>query len=217
MKCLLKCPYKLILFAAVILVTASCATSYRVDVTGYSDPVRSSALVPGRKVFVVHNPEADNPLLEKEVASKIATLLEQEGYRVSSNEDVGFRLTFNYGMDRGPVRIGSIRRPQTIKTYDPDTGKTSYTSVDTYEPLSVQYFTRSLSVRVIDGHKFRESGQKEVVWAADTLSEGKSADLRDVLNYLLVATFEYFGQDTGKAISVRLTPTDSRIVYLKGK
>jgi hypothetical protein len=166
---------------------------------------------------VEQHPNAGNPLLEKEVATKIGRLLEQQGYRSSSPEKADFRLTFSYGMDRGPVRIESIRRPQTVRTYDPDKTTTSYSTVDTYQPVSIQYFVRSLAVRVFDARKLRESGDAEVVWAADTLSEGTSADLRETLNYLLVATFEHFGQDTGKAIRMELTPGDSRIIRIKTK
>jgi hypothetical protein len=216
---------RLFIFVALIAIFASCATL--VDVTGYLDPAHRTFLVPGKSVSVVQNPNADNPLLEKEVASKIARLLEQQGYNLSTSEDADFRLTFNYGMGRGPLHTGTIRhhkpgRTETIRSYDPHSGTWSSQTVNipgstSYEPYSVQYHTRSLSIRVFDARKFRESGQKEVLWAADTMSEGESSDLRDVLNYLLVATFEHFGKDTGQAVRVKLTPADSRVRHLKEK
>ena len=44
----------------------------------------------------------------------------------------------------------------------------------------------------------------------ESVSEGTSSDLRYLINYLLVATFEYLGQDTGKAVRVRLMNVNPR-------
>jgi hypothetical protein len=160
------------------------------------------------------NPEAANPLLEKEVAWKITKLLQEKGYRVLETDRADFHLTFSYGMERGSVHTRSVRRPRRIDVYDPDTGKTHYTTVETYQPYSVQSFARTLSIRV---HDMRTQGSRQgshIVWAADTISEGPSSDLRQTLNYLLVATFQFFGKDTGKAIPVTLDEDDSQVTRL---
>ncbi len=205
---------RLVPLIAVILGTASCAT-YCIDVTGYLDPARPSSLMPGKTVYIMSNPKADNPLLDKEIALKMANLLTQKGYRVSPSEFADFHLVFTYGTDRGSLRTESIRRPQRIRVYHPDLETWTYETVDSYEPYSVQYYTHSLHVRVIDARRFGDGVQDKVVWVADTVSEEQSSDLRDLVNYLLVATFEYFGQDTGKAVRVRLAPGDFRVQRLK--
>lgn len=204
----------LFLFLGLILGATSCAT-YRIDVTGYLDPARPPSLVPGKTIFVVQSPEADNPLLEREVASKIAKLLKEKGYPLSPAEDADFHLVFRYGIGRGPLHTGFIPRPQDIRAYDPYSKTWYYETVYRYEPYSIQYLTRSLSIRVIDAHKLRESGQTEVVWAGDTVSEGESRDLRSVIDYLLVTTFDYFGKDTGRTVQTTLAPTDLRVIRLR--
>lgn len=222
----MKSTVKAFLLLCLIFGIAGCA-AYHVDVTGYLDPEHPPSLNPGKTVFVVQNEKADNPLLEKEVASKIARLLQQKEYRLSAPEDADFRLVFAYGMDIGPLRVKSFTRREPDRTdvvyrYDDETGKSSWQTVTipgpiSYQTYSVRNYTCFLSIRVIDARKFRQSGEVEVVWAADTVSEGGSSDVRDVLNYLLVATFEYFGQDTGKAVRVKLAPEHPRVKCLMNK
>ena len=207
---MIKCRLITLIFGVVFLFT-SCASTYRVEVTGYENPAYTNALLPGKTISIVLNPQAANPLLEKEVAFNIARLLRKEGYQVLEEEGTDFRLTFNYGMDRGPVLTDSVRRPRRIDIYDPDTGKTHYTTVDTYQPYSVQSFTRFLSIRVQDVRGTDSIEKTQVVWAADTVSEGTSSDLREALSYLLVATFRFFGKDTGKAVTVTLNRDDLQV------
>ena len=217
---------KFFVLVGFIIGIVSCS-AYHIQVTGYLDRAHSPSLVPGNTVFVMQNPEADNPLLEKEVAARIAKLLEQHGYRLSSPKDADFHILSRYGIDCGPLRTGSIAikepdRHEPTYTYDSDSGAWSFGVLTIpgqtrYVPYSVQHHTCWFSIRVIDVRKSRESHKAEVVWAADTVSEGKSTDLRDVLNYILVATFEYFGLDTGKAVRIKLKPGDSRVRNLKEK
>ncbi len=115
-----------------------------------------------------------------------------------------------------------IYQPGGTATFDVyDTwGNWSWGSIDlpgttTYIPYTRATHTRSLSIRVLDGSKYRAAGEIEVVWAGDTVSTGRSGDLREILNYLLVGTFEHFGQDTGKAKKTTLIRGDSRVRQLK--
>ena len=52
------------------------------------------------------------------------------------------------------------------------------------------------------------------MWVGDAKSLGASSDLRVVLDYLLVADFQEFGKNTGKAITVDLKQNDPAVYSL---
>ena len=79
----------------------------------------------------------------------------------------------------------------------------------------VQHYTALLSVDVSDSRRSNESGKPLLVWIAETASEQKDCDLGEILDYLLVGTFEYFGQDTGKAIRRGIKADDPRLTELR--
>jgi len=49
-----------------------------------------------------------------------------------------------------------------------------------------------------------EAGQ--VVWIGEAMTDTSVADLRRVVNYLLVAGFEYFGADTKRQMILKVGP-----------
>lgn len=205
---------KFILAAFWAIIISSC-TTYKINVNGYLNSDCPFDLQPDSSFYIVHNPSASNPLLEKEVASKIGKILRGKGFRLTAGGEADFHILFNYGIDRGPTKVGTItrREPSSTKsvyTYNYSTGKYDWVQVQVpgskkEETYSVQNYTRSLSIGIIDAKRSKRSRQSDVVWLGETVSEGEDSDLRDVINYLLVATFDYLGQDTGKAVRVRLS------------
>jgi hypothetical protein len=215
---------KFIMAGFSILLISSC-TTYKINVNGYLNSDCPFDLQPDSSFYIAHNPSASNPLLEKEVASKIGKILRDKGFRLAAQEKADFHILFNYGIDRGPLKIGTIthREPASTKsvyTYNYSTGKYDWVQVEVpgsekEETYSVQNYTRSLSIGIIDAERSIKSGKSEVVWMGETVSEGTGSDLRDVINYLLVATFDYLGQDTGKAVRVRLIRGNPRVKSIK--
>ena len=55
---------------------------------------------------------------------------------------------------------------------------------------------------------------EQVVWIGEAMSGTSVADLRHVVNYLLVASFQYFGQDTGKKLILKIPRDDPRTVRI---
>jgi len=49
------------------------------------------------------------------------------------------------------------------------------------------------------------------IWVGETISSGSSSDLRKVIDYLIVATFEHLGIDTGGQKTHRILRTDDRV------
>jgi len=209
--------FYLLLFIGINLGTVGCISRYAINVTGYLDTEKSFSFTPNNSFFVVQNTKAENSLLEKEVASKIRNLLVEKSYPQVSAEEADFHIVYWYGIDLGPLHTETVPIHRNIPSYNPYIGARFFNTETTYKTYSVQYHTRSLSIRVIDAHKSRDLNQAEVIWAADTVSEGESSDLREALNYLLVATFDYFGQDTEKAVHLKLTPKKPQMVQLMQK
>jgi hypothetical protein len=54
----------------------------------------------------------------------------------------------------------------------------------------------------------------QVVWIGEAMTDTSVADLRHVVNYLLVACFEYFGVDTKRQMALRISPDDPRIIQI---
>ena len=190
---------------------------YAVNVTGYLDPDRPITLVPDNSIFVVESRDAENPLLEREVGNKISRLLKESGYRSAPTEEADFHLVFRYGMDRGPIVTESFPKLSTVSAYDPYFDVWVSNAITSYDTYSVQHYTRFFAIRVIDADTLRSDERTEVVWACDVMSEGENNDLRDVVNYLLVAAFEHFGQDTEKAVRITIDPEDARVQKLRSK
>ena len=65
-------------------------------------------------------------------------------------------------------------------------------------------YDRWLLINVVDGKYYREKGQWRTIRVGEARSTGASADLRTVINYLLLADFQQFGKNTGKAVTVEI-------------
>ena len=79
-----------------------CATYYKIKVNGYTAPQTAEQLKPGGFFYVMEDKEAKNPLLEAEVKRKIARLLEERGYPVTTSFDnAEYRLGFWLGARLG--------------------------------------------------------------------------------------------------------------------
>ncbi|MEK7994299.1 MAG: hypothetical protein AAB403_10900, partial [Planctomycetota bacterium] len=92
---------KLYLFSlAMICLCVGCGASYRVEINGYSTAGQSLQIPDEASITVVADGNVPNPILEKEVATKIENLLTENGYRIGQ-EKADFYLRFDYGIDTG--------------------------------------------------------------------------------------------------------------------
>ncbi|MFZ2448620.1 MAG: DUF4136 domain-containing protein [Syntrophobacteraceae bacterium] len=192
----------MIVFMSIFFLLSGCS-SVRMSVTGYRN--QTGALSPGQSVYVATNPGAENPLLEREVAQKISSALQAKGYRLASLEEADLILAFGYG--RGLGKVDSVTFGggiEIIPITNPYTGVIEYKNIEKPGHTEVyQNYMRSLSIKVLDAGKLR-LGKQEPIWTCDVVSEGRSNDLRSTLNYLIAGAFQYFGQDTGKAVKIKM-------------
>jgi hypothetical protein len=207
------------ILAAVMLGCASVKT-YQVQVNGYTEGAAPS-LAPGASLFVLEDQKAQNPLLEKEIKAKVEALLEKQGVVLVPYDRAEYYLSFTYGLGT----------PQTVSVTGPSWGigwgfGTGYrgpgVSPGIYWPGYGPFYTetkalydRWLRLTVVEGKFYRDTGKSRTVWVGEARSTGASSDLREVLNSLLIAAFEQFGKNTGKAVLTRIKQNDPRFSGLE--
>ncbi len=195
--------------ALLLLLAAGCLggcgpTLVQVNVNGYTDLAAPAAIAPGGSFFIIENREARNPLLEKEIKEKIVKLLEQRGYQMAAYEKAQYYLFFSYGS--GPGRSAPVALPDYYGWGSGYGWPHSYllvAPVFSYYPRESLY-DRWLLINVVDGKYYREKGEFSALWVGEARSTGTSGDLRLSVNYLLLANFQEFGNNTGKAVAVEI-------------
>ena len=203
------------LYILLIMAAGLCGcgpTLYNVKVNGYTDPAAPALIAPGGSFFVIENQQAKNPLLEKEIAGKINKLLTNRGFSLSAYEQAQYYLFFSYGI--GQELAASVAMPDYSYGFGLGGGPGygwrgggSYffaAPFFTFYPTPENLYSRWLLLNVVDGKYYREKGEFRTIWVGEARSTGTSADLRTAINYLLLADFQQFGQNTGKAVSVEI-------------
>lgn len=194
-------------------------TTFRVRVNGFSDISSTPKLASGASIFVVENQKAENPFIEKEITSKVVKLLQKNGYKSSTFENADYYLLFGYGIGTGRSISGVLPLYQRGGTATVNTQTSSGWSQSTVQlpgsttfvPYSRTVYDRWLLISVVDGKQYRDNNDIQTVWYGEITSTGRTSDLRTVINYLLIAAFEHFGENTGKAVRIDIIEGDRRV------
>ncbi len=206
--------------AAILLIflLAGCATYYRVRVNGYLDTSQpQNPFIRGASFCVLENKNALNPLLENEVKSKIEALLGSRGYRVSSYDTADFYISFSYSESAGRnvTEIAPMYHPPETAVVERrasgerrSTSFVTYPGYTTYVPYKVTVYTATLTLQVFDAVLQRTSKEEKKIWIGESVTTSQNPDLRAQINYLLVATFEHFGENTGKSLITNVAEND---------
>jgi hypothetical protein len=219
---------RLLTLMVIGLCLAGCSlrSVYNIKVNGYTEAGTPRPIKPGGSFFVITNQEAKNPLLETEVKDKIIKLLLSHGYPDTTFEKADYYLFFGYGM--GEPRSVSVVVPDYYGSigwgmgcgWGPGCCGWGWPAFSLAVPTWGAYvsettiYDRWLLINVVDGPAYRNQKLSRPVWVGEARSTGASSDLRTVLNYLLVADFKEFGQNTGKAISLDLEENDPAVFSL---
>jgi len=215
---------KTLLFVLLVLFLSGCAVN--IQTTGFLDRSGGiSALAKGASFAVIENPDAANPIFDKEIKRKIERLLVKEGYRIDAGDKSRYLLSYSYGIASGlrsttVTSYGPPPQTQIITVTDGKGGVATQTimtpgTASVIPVVSVEY-TKQLMLKIREAARAAGDGRREnVVWMGETLSMDPSSDLRSDIDYLLVAAFMYFGQDTGKQVSVSLDRGDAAVEALR--
>ncbi len=204
-----------------VLFFPGCATYYPVRVNDYLYPSPAAAPIPaGAAFFVLENKNEKNPILEAEIKSKIEILLEDRGYKIGPYEQADFYISFAYSVNSGKT-ISEIRpeyvtgETGVVHTYKPNgvnrTSIVTFPGYTTYVPYRVTVFTSTLVLDVLEAAALKNNNERKIVWIGENSSTSQNSDLRETINYLLVAAFEHFGENTGKSITINISGNDQRV------
>jgi len=209
------------ILAAVAMCAAGCTPTYRVHVNTYSDlaqPVSQTA-----PIYIAADPNAANPILRRQIASKIHDLLQGDGYNpVEDSQNAAYVLTFEMGIDS-----------QRIVDYTPIYGPVGgyyygghgrhfgwgYTYT-TYVPYVDMVYTHWLKIRLYttananppaDANAPSQPPESKMVWLGEASLGMSSPEAREAADYLLAACIEYFGADTREWVTVAIREDDPRI------
>jgi hypothetical protein len=201
-----------------------CSGKYHVAVNGFLDTKRVSTIVPDARVGILLDDDADNPIFRNEVSQKIETLLTTKGYRVSPPDSADYQLSFQYGMDAGKT-VHSTRLmhdPPDIVTIRRTNSKGGHSYSTIHVPGSTYYVSHSetvfggwLVLHLYETPKSEQaSSEAKPVWIGEIVSSSTSSDLREAINPMLIAAFDYFGKNTEKRIENTISKTDPRLKHL---
>ena len=204
------------ILTAAIAGLAGCTPGYRVHVNTFADPNRP--VTQGASVFVVQDPNAGNPILRRQVASKIDELLQGYGYSpVATADRANYLLTFETGFNSNEVvDFTPIYRPFG-GFYGGFGGRFHHGGFGytTYVPYVDTIFEHWLRMRLYTKHG-TALNQANVVWLGEALTGADNPELRQAVNYLLVGCMEHFPVDTHEWIAMTIKRTDPRIQGLAG-
>jgi hypothetical protein len=201
-----------LILLTISICTAGCTTTYRVYVNGFSEldkPVSDKA-----SIYVAADPNSPNPIFDKEIKAKIEMLLRSHGYvPVPDVEPADYRLTFHLGLDSHRVAgYTPLYRP-SIGFHNRHWGEYDF-GYTSYVPYFETIYDQWLVMKVFATGRTAASEDGKVVWIGEAMTDTSVADLRQVVNYLLIAGFEYFGVDTKRQMALTIGPDDPRIIRI---
>ena len=189
-----------------------CSPVYTVRVNGFSkldEPMKEKATI-----YVTVDPNSQNPIFDNEIKTKIEILLKEQGYVPASDVGISeYRLAFQVGLNSQKVSGYTPLYHPFVSFNDRYWGDYhfGYTS---YVPYVDTYYDHWLVLKVFASAPDDAPQTEQVVWIGEAVAGTSVADLRGIVNYLLVAGFEYFGEDTGKQMILKILPDDLRILQI---
>ena len=196
----------------------------RVDVSAYrADHADLPPPAAQTHIGVVVATTGHHPLLEAEVADKLAHLLGQRGYTVGPADAADYLLTCHFSVDSGRRLTRTVPRHEPsveYRTYARRHGRpirvreTMVPGRTVYVTQRYTVYTKRLRLAFIElDDAPTQPGELagRTLWRCDAFSPGASSDLRWVVNHLLVAAFDHFGDDTQRRITVWVRDGDERV------
>ena len=204
---------KYLMLLPLIFMSVGCGVSYNIGVNAYSSSSQKLLIPNESSIYVVTDSNAPNPIFEKEIATKIQTLLNKNGYSTAT-EKPNYYLLFDYGISSGQSITNTFPIYHSGFYYDYPFSYGYMHGYTSYVPYSTVVYTRWLVLKLIDGKAYRNSTKAEPAWISEVTTTGQSSDLRVAINYMLIAAFEHFGRDTGKPVYELFSEDDERINFL---
>jgi len=201
-----------LILVTISICAAGCTTTYRVHVNGFSELDQS--ISDKASIYVMVDPNSQNPIFDKEIKAKIEMLLRSHGYVPAPDvEQADYRLAFQVGLDSHRVTgYTPLHRP-FMSFHDRYWGYYDF-GYTIYVPYFETFYDQWLVMKVFTAGSDDASEAGQVVWIGEAVTDTSVGDLRYVVSYLLVAGFEYFGADTKRQMALTIGPDDPRIIRI---
>ncbi len=181
-------------------------TQFNVQVNSLAAPDASSK---GKTYFItsaIQNVN-DYDLQFLEFARYIENALTPKGYtRVADKEAADLHIRLAYGIG-APKTTSSTHT--TSNGYSYPVGWMWFTVPPTTETVKETTYIRTL---LLEAYDLKDPNRQSQLWKTTVKSEGSMADLRIVLAYMIAATSEHFGTNTGKQLDIAIQGHDSRVL-----
>jgi hypothetical protein len=193
---------------------AGCAGSHTVRINGFLESGQS--IRDKAAVYVAVDTNSHNPIFREEIKEKIERLLTMRGFSSVAEQGLAdYRIDFALGINRREV-TGFEPYYGPMTSFGFGGYRRYYYGYGTYVPYAETYNDQWLTIRLSDTGRRNPADKGKVVWVGEALTTDYSADLRQTVSYLLVGTFEYFGQDTRKQVAVTIDKSDPRVMQISG-
>jgi hypothetical protein len=183
-------------------VASGCA--YTVWVRGVREPGMQLDLEPGLPIAVARNPQAA-PGADRGLAAKIERMLDQRGYRVVPESEAAMVLFFDYEIE------DMLARKYLMPISGPSGGIRT--------TLSEGPFNHTLTLSLVDAESYRDETRKtaDIPWAGGAVLNAAPVGTPKIVDLLLVAVFDHFGEDTGTTLKTGMTFNDRRARQLRSE
>ena len=220
---------KSVVLCPLLILFSSCTRHYSISVNTYSDKQFIPNGFPPGSTFSVAPGNDTNPMFSKEVTEKISQILRNRGYEIADFNKADYILVFNTAITSSTTMINvpkyvpgqtQTKSGAVYGTYGyagSYNEKTESSGSTVYVPEEYTYFTRGVGIFVYDAKLYRKKKIEEQVWSGMAISSGENSDLRDVVDYLLVSVFGYFGQNTKKNIDIYMSDRNQHVKQLRGE
>lgn len=201
----------------ILIFLSSCARHYTISTHSFSDFTDIPyGFAKGSTFQLFAQEPLDNPLFEKELSHKIGQMLWKKGYIPTEEKgdyalhfkikSIPFTKTVNVPkyisgttQKKAGKKVGSVNLSYEETTEE--CGKTIYV------PEIWTYYDQEFTMMVYQDQKLLWTGSSQII---DTHN-----DLRDLLDYLLITSFRYFGQNSKKKIEIVMSEKDEELRLMR--
>ncbi|HSV98530.1 MAG TPA: hypothetical protein VLI39_00045 [Sedimentisphaerales bacterium] len=202
---------------------AGCTPAYRVRVNTYSE--LDGPLDQAARIYVAADPNSENPILRRQIASKIRDLLSGDGYNpVETQQGAAYTLTFEMGIDSQRV-MDYASMSRSFGGFFGGGGRYGRGfgmgwGYSTYVPYVETVYNHWLRMKLYsmkdaspnpENDKSVRLSDRQTVWLGEAMVGTESPEFREAVNYLLVGCIQYLGVDTEEWISLPIKKDDPRI------
>lgn len=167
------------------------------------------ALTKGKSFFITSGMQnvSDNDLDFLEVARYIENALSQKEYvRTDNIKNADILIRLAYGIGDPQTSADTV---VTSYGYSYPVGWMWFTAPPTTETVTTTTYKRNL---ILEAYDLKDPERKSQLWKTTIKSEGSSSDLRRILAYMIAASAEYFGTNTGMQIDRKIYGHDTRVL-----